>query len=113
MVREPEAPVVWLLPAAAHLAAMTEAPMPDANIQSYWIRTKKLMLVMMGLWVLVSVVIPLLVSPLNQFTLPYLELPLGFFMSSHGALIAFTLMLLWFARRQDRIDRDHFVGRGS
>ena len=53
MVREPEAPVVRFLPAAAHLAAMTEAPMPDANIQSYWMRTRKLMLLMMSLWVLV------------------------------------------------------------
>jgi putative solute:sodium symporter small subunit len=92
---------------------MTETPVRDPNLQSYWIRTRKLMLVMMGLWALFSVVIPLLVTPLNQFTLPYLDLPFGFFVSSQGALVAFILMLLWFARRQDRIDHDHFVGGGS
>ena len=49
-----------LLPAAVHHAAMTETPVPDPNLQSYWIRTRKLMLVMMGLWALFSIVIPLL-----------------------------------------------------
>ena len=102
-----------LLPAAVHHTAMTETQVPDPNLPSYWIRTRKLMLVMMGLWMLFSIVIPLLVTPLNQLTLPYLDLPFGFFMSSQGALIAFILMLFWFARRQDRIDRDHFVGGDS
>ena len=87
--------------------------MSNANLQSYWTRTRKLMLIMMGLWALFSIVIPLLVTPLNRFTLPYLDLPFGFFMSSQGALIAFILMLFWFARRQDRIDRDHFIEGGS
>ena len=87
--------------------------MPDPNARSHWIRTRKLMLVMLGLWLLFSVVIPLLVAPLNRLTLPYLDLPLGFFMSAQGALIAYVIMLFWFARRQDRIDRDHFIDGGG
>lgn len=102
-----------LLLAAVHHAETTETSVSDPNLQSYWMRTRKLMLVMMGLWVLFSVLIPLLVTPLNRFTLPDLDLPLGFFMGAQGALVAFILMLLWFARRQDRIDRDHFVESGS
>jgi putative solute:sodium symporter small subunit len=67
----------------------------DPNIQSHRRRTRSLMLVI----------------PLNRFAIPYLDLPLGFFMGAQGALIAFVLMTFWFAGRQDRIDRDHFVDR--
>jgi putative solute:sodium symporter small subunit len=83
----------------------------DPNIQSHRRRTRSLMLVMLGLWACFSVIIPLLMIPLNRFAIPYLDLPLGFFMGAQGALIAFVLMTFWFAGRQDRIDRDHFVDR--
>ncbi len=86
--------------------------MPDSNAQSHWIRTKQLMLLMLALWLLFSVVVHLFVVPLNQIIIPYLDLPLGFFMAAQGALITFVIMLFVFARRQDRIDRDHFVDRG-
>jgi putative solute:sodium symporter small subunit len=41
-------------------------------------------------------------------SVPYLDMPLGFFMTTQGALVPLLLILLLFARRQDRIDRDHF-----
>jgi putative solute:sodium symporter small subunit len=85
--------------------------MSDPNIQSHRRRTRHLMLVMLGLWACFSVIIPMLMVPLNRLTIPYLDLPLGFFMGAQGALIAFVLMTFWFAARQDRIDRDHFVDR--
>jgi putative solute:sodium symporter small subunit len=84
--------------------------MPDLNARTHWIRTRKLMLLMLALWLLFSIVLPLSVGPLNRIIIPYLDLPLGSFMSTHGAFIVFVIGLFWFARRQDRIDRDHFVG---
>ena len=84
--------------------------MPDLNARTHWIRTRKLMLLMLALWLLFSIVLPLSVGPLNGIIIPYLDLPLGSFMSTHGAFIVFVIGLFWFARRQDRIDRDHFVG---
>jgi putative solute:sodium symporter small subunit len=86
--------------------------MPDANTRSHWSRTKKLMLAMLALWLTFSVCVPALVVPLNRLSIPYLDLPLGFFMTTQGALIAFLLMLHLFAQRQDRIDRDHFRAGG-
>jgi putative solute:sodium symporter small subunit len=84
--------------------------MQDLNARTHWIRTRKLMLLMLALWLLFSIVLPLSVGPLNRIIIPYLDLPLGSFMSTHGAFIVFVIGLFWFARRQDRIDRDHFVG---
>jgi putative solute:sodium symporter small subunit len=85
--------------------------MPDLNAQSHLHRTKNLVLTMLGLWVCFAVIIPLFMVPLNRISIPLLDVPLGFFLGAQGALIAFVIMTFWFARRQDRIDRDHFVDR--
>ncbi len=84
--------------------------MPDLNAHTHWIRTRKLMLLMLALWFLFSIVLHLSVGPLNRIIIPYLDLPLGSFMSTHGVFIVFVIGLFWFVRHQDRIDRDHFVG---
>jgi putative solute:sodium symporter small subunit len=83
--------------------------MPDPNAETYWRRTHRLMLVTLGLWFVLAAVLPLFVVPFNRITIPYLDLPLGFFLAAQGALIALVIVLFWFARRQDRIDRDHFI----
>jgi putative solute:sodium symporter small subunit len=83
--------------------------MPDPNAETYWHRTRRLMLVVLGLWFVFAVVVPAFVAPLNRVIIPFLDLPLGFFLASQGTLIVFVVILFWFARRQDRIDRDHFI----
>ncbi len=52
--------------------------MPDSNARTYWIRTRKLMLLMLVLWFLFSIIPCILLGPLNKITIPYLDLPLGF-----------------------------------
>jgi putative solute:sodium symporter small subunit len=97
---------------AADAALEGMQQMSDRNARSHWIRTKQLMLLMLALWLLFAVVVHLFIVPLNQIIIPYLDLPLGFFMAAQGALITFVIMLFVFARRQDRIDRDRFIDRG-
>jgi putative solute:sodium symporter small subunit len=89
------------------------APMPDPNADTYWYRTRRLMLVALGLWIVLAVVLPLFVVPLNRIIVPFLDLPLGFLMAAQGTLIVLIAVLFWFARRQDRIDRDHFIVDGD
>lgn len=76
---------------------------------SYWNRTKNLMLVMLGLWIFFGYVIHMFVVPLNNIVIPILGFRLGFYMASQGSLIAFVIMLFWFARRQNAIDEEHGV----
>ncbi len=83
--------------------------MPDPNVQTYWRRTRSLTRAVLGAWAVLALAMPLLVVPLNAFSLPYVDLPLGLLMTTQGALVAFTLIVWVFARRQDRIDRDHFL----
>jgi putative solute:sodium symporter small subunit len=69
---------------------------------SYWNKTKSLMFVMLGLWVFFGYVIHMFVEQLN--TIVIFGFPLGFYMAAQGSLIAFVVMLFWFARRQNAID---------
>jgi putative solute:sodium symporter small subunit len=70
----------------------------------YWNKTRNLMFVMMALWLFFSFVIHMFVGTLNQIVI--LGFPLGFYMAAQGSLIAFVIMLFWFARRQNAIDEE-------
>jgi len=67
------------------------------------------MLVTLVVWLVFAVCAPVLAVLLNEISIPYLDLPLGFFLATQGALLAFLLVLHIFTRRQDCIDRDHFL----
>jgi putative solute:sodium symporter small subunit len=70
----------------------------------YWSRTSKLMVVMMSLWAFFSFIVHMFVVPLNGIKI--IGFPLGFYMAAQGSLIAFVVMLFWFAKAQDTIDRE-------
>jgi putative solute:sodium symporter small subunit len=60
-------------------------------------------------WFFFGYVVHMFVGTLNQFTVPILKFPLGFYMAAQGSLIVFVTMLFVFAWQQDKIDRDHGV----
>lgn len=70
----------------------------------YWAKTSKLMVVMMVLWIFFSFIIHMFVVPLNNIRI--LGFPLGFYMASQGSITIFVIMLFWFAKAQDKIDRE-------
>lgn len=76
-------------------------PTPD---DEHWKRTSRLMITMMGLWFFFGYVIHAFVVPLNAIKI--FGFPLGFYMAAQGSLIVFVVMLFWFAKAQDKIDRD-------
>jgi putative solute:sodium symporter small subunit len=65
------------------------------------------MFFMLFLWFVFSFAIHYFVNELN--TIQFLGFPLGFYMAAQGSLIAFVVMLFWFAYAQDRIDRKYGV----
>ncbi|GLS39882.1 membrane protein [Mesorhizobium tianshanense] len=74
---------------------------------SYWNKTRSLMFVMLGLWVFFGYFIHLFAVQLNNIVI--FGFPLGFYMAAQGSLIAFVVMLFWFARKQNSIDEEHNV----
>jgi putative solute:sodium symporter small subunit len=78
--------------------------MSQSNAEAHWSKTSKLMVTMMVLWAFFAFVVHMFVSPLNGIKL--FGFPLGFYMAAQGSLIAFVVMLFWFAKAQDNIDRE-------
>jgi len=78
--------------------------MAEPDRVGYWNRTRNLMIIMMALWLFFSFIIHLFVGTLNGIVI--LGFPLGFYMAAQGSLIAFVIMLFWFARAQNRIDEE-------
>lgn len=70
----------------------------------YWQKTSKLMIIMMVLWIFFSFIVHMFVTPLNGIKI--FGFQLGFYMASQGSLVVFVVMLFWFARAQDKIDRE-------
>ncbi|UUP19419.1 DUF4212 domain-containing protein [Nitratireductor thuwali] len=77
----------------------------------YWQKTRNLTILVLGLWVFFSLIIPALVGSLNSMT--FLGFPLGFYMIAQGSLIAFVV-IIWFQNwRQDAIDDEFGFGEES
>lgn len=87
------------------------APASDVRQDAYWEATRRLMFIMLGLWIFFSFVIHMFVVPLNKIVI--LGFPLGFYMAAQGSLIAFVVMLFWFAYAQDKIDREYGVAEAD
>ncbi|MGQ9368408.1 DUF4212 domain-containing protein [Azospirillum sp. ST 5-10] len=86
---------------------MSARDVTPERAQAYWKDTSGLMWTMLGLWFVFSFVIHLFAPSLNGIRI--LGFPLGFYMAAQGSLIAFVVMLFWFARRQNAIDEEHGV----
>ncbi len=78
--------------------------MSQSDTEIHWSKTSKLMIIMMALWIFFSFAVHMFVTPLNSIKI--FGFPLGFYMASQGSLIVFVVMLFWFAKAQDKIDRD-------
>jgi putative solute:sodium symporter small subunit len=81
--------------------------MANNNAEGHWGKTSGLMWTALAIWAFFSFVIHFFVNSLNSITI--LGFPLGFWFAAQGSLIVFVVLLFWFAKRQDQIDRDHGV----
>jgi len=68
----------------------------------HWEKTRRLMIISLSIWVFFSFVIHFFVNALNEIVI--LGFPLGFYMAAQGSLIAFVVLIFWYAYAQHRID---------
>jgi putative solute:sodium symporter small subunit len=83
---------------------MSQTNSNAANDAAWWQKTWTLMVIAMVIWAFFSFVIHMFVKQLNEIVI--FGFPLGFYMAAQGSLIAFVVLLFWFAHRQDSIDRE-------
>jgi putative solute:sodium symporter small subunit len=70
----------------------------DAQNSPYWARAKKLLLVLLAVWLSYFLLVNWFVHSLNKIAVPVLEVPLGSYLAFQGAAIVFAVALFRFAR---------------
>lgn len=78
--------------------------MSQKSDEVYWTKTRGLMFFMIALWLFFGFGIHFFAAQLNQITIAGFQV--GFYMAAQGSLIAFVIMLFWFAKAQNNIDHE-------
>lgn len=82
-----------------------EGAQPD-NLKKYWKANQRLILILLGIWALVSIGFGvLLVEPLNA--IQFFGVPLGFWFAQQGSIYVFVILIFVYAWRMDRLDHDY------
>ena len=79
-----------------------------SNKEKHWEKNKGHMFITLDLWAFFSMVIFLYGYENN--TMSFLGYPLGYYMTAQGSLLAFVLIIFWFANRQEKIDEEFGFG---
>ena len=73
----------------------------EAQNSPHYARAKKLLLVMLGLWMAYFLLVNWFVHSLNKIAVPVIEVPLGTYLAVQGAAIVFAVALFRFGRNAD------------
>ena len=76
----------------------------NSDQTTHWRRTRSLMWVTLAIWFVFSFLVHWFADALNGAS--FLGFPLGFYMAAQGSLVVFVVLIFWFARTQDKIDRE-------
>lgn len=86
---------------AFHMSAQSDQ-------QQHWAATKRLTLLTLIIWAVVSFVIHWFGSSLNSESFPG-----AYFMAGMGSQVIFVILIFWFSTRQSSIDEEHGMSEGD
>ena len=75
-----------------------------SNQEKHWEKTKRLMILTLAIWFFFGYVVFMFGSSLNDAS--FLGYPLAYYMCAQGSIIAFVILIFWFANRQEKIDEE-------
>lgn len=75
--------------------------------EAYWKKTLTVTAILMAIWFVVTYVVAWFAVPLNEFT--FLGFPLAFYMGAQGSLVVYVLLIIFYARYMNRLDREYGV----
>lgn len=82
--------------------------MNKQNLRAYWKRNLLYLVILLGIWFLVSYVLGIfLAEPLNQFRLGGAKL--GFWFAQQGSIYVFVVLIFVYVYLMNRLDRKHGV----
>ena len=83
-----------------------------SNKAKHWEKTKGLMILTLIIWFIAGYLIFMFGSSLNNSS--FLGYPLAYYMCAQGSIIAFVVLIFWFANKQEKIDEEFgFTERGE
>ncbi len=83
----------------------------DDRQRAYWRRNLHLTAWLLAVWFFVSFVISYFAREVEHILI--LGMPLGFYMGAQGAPLTYLLIVWWYARRMNDLDRDYGVEDGE
>jgi len=83
-----------------------------SNKEKHWEKTKGLMILTLIIWFIFGYLIFMFGYSLNSAS--FLGYPLAYYMCAQGSIIAFVVLIFWFANKQESIDAEFgFTERGE
>ena len=79
--------------------------------RDYWRRNLKMTASLLVLWFVVSFVVSFFARDLAEITI--MGFPLGFYMGAQGAPLIYLVIIWWYARYMNRLDRQYGVREGE
>ncbi len=73
-----------------------------SNKEKHWEKTRGLMILTLVIWFIFGYLIFMFGSSLNEGS--FLGYPLAYYMCAQGSIIAFVVLIFWFANKQEKID---------
>lgn len=77
----------------------------DQETPVYWRKTRRLTLVLLLLWCLLTFGVNWFARELNQ--LEFFGFPFGFYMGAQGALILYLAIIVYYNRKMRALDAEH------
>lgn len=79
--------------------------MPDPR--DYWRKTRRLTLVLLVFWLLITFVLNWFARELNAIV--FLGFPLGFYMGAQGVLVIYLAIIWFYNRRMRQLDAEYGI----
>ncbi len=83
-----------------------------SNKAKHWEKTKGLMVTTLAIWFFFGYLIFMFGESINSAS--FLGYPLAYYMCAQGSIVAFVVLIFWFANKQEQIDEEFaFTERGE
>ena len=77
----------------------------------YWQKTLRITAILLFIWFLATFVVGFFARSLNEIT--FFGWPLAFYMAAQGSLIIYVVIIWYYARYMNRLDRVYDVQEGE
>ena len=78
----------------------------DHNLRRYWSRTRRVTALLMAVWLVVTFVVAYFA---RELSFAFFGWPFSWWVAAQGALLVYVLIVVFYARYMNRLDREYGV----